>query len=95
MYGFKPIKADVLAVKLIPNVNDYLKKELNLKPEHRSIGMITTNIDDEDIQLSMRLTKKGDVEVVYAKSFYAGAAHASGTLSGEFIGILADLIRRR
>ena len=33
--------------------------------------------------------KKADVEVVYAKSFYAGAAHASGPLSGEVIGIVA------
>ncbi|MFZ5592543.1 MAG: ethanolamine utilization microcompartment protein EutL, partial [Bacillota bacterium] len=34
-------------------------------------------------------TKKAQVEVVYARSFYAGAAHASGPLSGEFIGIIA------
>jgi ethanolamine utilization protein EutL len=34
-------------------------------------------------------TKKADVEVVYAKSFYAGAANASTKLAGEFIGILA------
>jgi ethanolamine utilization protein EutL len=33
-------------------------------------------------------TKMAAVEVIYAKSFYAGAAHASGPLSGEFIGIL-------
>ena len=89
MYGFKPIKAKVLAVKLIPNVNDYLKKELNLKPEHRSIGMLTMDIDDVGYTAIDEATKKADVEVVYAKSFYAGAAHASGPLSGEFIGILA------
>lgn len=89
MYGFKPIKADVLAVKVIPNVNEYLKKELQLKPEHRSIGMLTLNIDDVGYTAIDEATKKADVEVVYAKSFYAGAAHASGPLSGEFIGILA------
>lgn len=89
MYGFKPIKADVLAIKLIPNVNDYLKKELNLKPEHRSIGMLTMSIDDVGYTVIDEATKKADVEVVYARSFYAGAAHASGPLSGEFIGILA------
>lgn len=89
MYGFKPIKADVLAVKIIPNVNDYLKKELQLKPEHRSVGMLTLNVDDVGYTALDEATKKADVEVVYAKSFYAGAAHASGPLSGEFIGILA------
>jgi ethanolamine utilization protein EutL len=30
-----------------------------------------------------------DVEVVYAKSFYAGAKHTSGKLSGEIMAILA------
>lgn len=89
MYGFKPIKAQVLAVKLIPNINDYMKKELNLKPEHRSIGMLTVSIDDVGYTAVDEATKKADVEVVYAKSFYAGSAHASGPLSGEFIGILA------
>ena len=34
-------------------------------------------------------TKKAAVDVVYASSFYGGAAHASGPYSGEFIGILA------
>ncbi|MFR3458437.1 MAG: microcompartment protein EutL [Bilophila wadsworthia] len=29
------------------------------------------------------------MDVVYASSFYGGAAHASGPYSGEFIGILA------
>ena len=51
--------------------------------------MITTNIDDVGYTAIDEATKKADVEVVYAKSFYAGAAHASGPLSGEFIGILA------
>lgn len=89
MYGFKPVKSEILAVKLIPNINDYLKKELNLKPEHRSIGMITMDIDDVGYTAVDEATKKADVEVVYATSFYAGADHASGPLSGEFIGILA------
>jgi ethanolamine utilization protein EutL len=34
-------------------------------------------------------TKKAEVEVVYARSFYAGSGYASGPLSGEIIGILA------
>jgi ethanolamine utilization protein EutL len=33
-------------------------------------------------------TKFAEVEVMFAKSFYAGAAHASGPLSGEILGIL-------
>ncbi|MFZ5643444.1 MAG: ethanolamine utilization microcompartment protein EutL [Bacillota bacterium] len=85
----KPIKADILAVKLIPNVSPDLAKSLNITPEMRSLGMLTCNIDDAGYTALDEATKKATVEVVYAKSFYAGAAHASGPLSGEFIGILA------
>lgn len=89
MYGFMPIKANVLAIKLIPNVNAGMAEKLGLKPGQRSVGMLTVDIDDVGYTAVDEATKKADVEVVYAKSFYAGAAHASGPLSGEFIGMLA------
>ncbi len=84
-----PIKASVLAVKIIPNVSGDLAENLKLSPDQRSIGMFTCNIDDVGYTALDEATKKAAVEAVYAKSFYAGAAHASGPLSGEFIGILA------
>ena len=34
-------------------------------------------------------TKHAPVDVIFARSFYAGAAHASGRLSGEILGVLA------
>lgn len=89
MYGYDPVRADILAVRIIPNVNPFMKRELSLRPEHRSIGMVTMTIDDVGYTAMDEATKKARVEVVYAKSFYAGSAHASGPLSGEFIGILA------
>lgn len=89
MYGYKKICAKVLAARIIPNLNSFMKKELVLRPEHRSIGMITVNIDDVGYTAIDEATKKARVDVVYAKSFYAGAANASGPLSGEFIGIIA------
>jgi len=89
VYGFKPIQARVLAVKLIPNLHEDMKQRLNLQPHHRSLGMLTVDIDDVGYTAVDEATKKADVEVVYARSFYAGAAHASGPLSGEFIGMLA------
>ena len=89
MYGYAPVKAKVLAVRIIPNVDDAMKKALALSPEHRSIGMMTVTIDDVGYTAVDEATKKARVQVVYAKSFYAGSAHASGPLSGEFIGILA------
>lgn len=89
MYGYAPVKAKVLAVRIIPNVDDAMKNALALSPEHRSIGMMTVTIDDVGYTAVDEATKKARVQVVYAKSFYAGSAHASGPLSGEFIGILA------
>lgn len=85
----EPIKPNVLAVRLIPNVAPDLAEKLGLKEYQRSIGMITANIDDSTYTALDEATKKAEVEVVYAKSFYAGAAHASGPRSGEIIGILA------
>lgn len=87
--ALQPIKAEILAVKLIPNVAPDLAGKLKLKPDQRSIGMLTCTIDDAGYTSLDEATKKAVVEVVYARSFYAGSAHASGPLSGEFLGIIA------
>jgi len=84
-----PIRADILAIKFIPNVSKDLAESMKLRADQRSIGMFTCTIDDVGYTAIDEATKKASVEVVYARSFYAGAAHASGPLSGEFIGILA------
>ena len=81
----KPVRG----TKFIPNVAPELAKNLKLRPEHRSISMFTCTIDDVGYTALDEATKKAAVEVVYARSFYAGSGHASGPLSGEFIGILA------
>lgn len=84
-----PIRATVLAVKLIPNVDSEMAKQLNLEPGQKSLGLITTDIDDVAYTALDEATKKADVKVVYAKSMYAGSANASTKFVGEFIGILA------
>jgi ethanolamine utilization protein EutL len=84
----KPIRAVPLAMRVIPNVDEGLAKMLNLPAHIRSLGLLTSTIDDVGYTALDEATKKAAVEVVYAKSFYAGAAHASGPYSGEFIGIL-------
>ena len=85
----EPIKPQVLAVRLIANVAPDLAQSLGLKDYQRSIGMITATIDDAMYTSLDEATKKAEVDVVYAKSFYAGASYASGPRSGEIIGILA------
>jgi ethanolamine utilization protein EutL len=83
------IRATVLSVKMIPNVNPALAESFKLTPEQRSIGLITADIDDVTYTALDEATKKADVQVVYARSMYAGSANASTKLAGEVIGILA------
>ncbi len=84
-----PIKPTILAARLIPNIHPDFAEKLGLKPHQRSLALITCDIDDSLYVALDEATKKAEVEVVYAHSFYAGSAHASGPLSGEIIGILA------
>lgn len=84
-----PIKASILSVKLISNVNEDLIKEFNLPAGHRAIGIVTADCDDVVYTALDDSTKKVDVKVVYAKSFYGGAANANTKYAGEVIGIIS------
>ncbi|MDR2301068.1 MAG: ethanolamine utilization microcompartment protein EutL, partial [Deltaproteobacteria bacterium] len=84
-----PLKTHILAAKIIPNVSPELIKDLHLKPGFRSLGLVTTDCDDVTYTALDEATKMADVEVVYAKSFYGGAANANTKLAGEILGILA------
>lgn len=88
MIGEK-LSTTILSVKLIPNVSPDLAKSLELKDGHRSLGIVTTDCDDVSYTALDEATKKADVEVAYASSFYGGAANANTQLAGEFIGILS------
>lgn len=83
------LHATVLSTKMISNLSPDLVKELNLNPGHKAIGMITADCDDVTYTALDEATKASDVEVVYAKSFYGGAANANTKYAGEIIGILA------
>jgi ethanolamine utilization protein EutL len=85
----EPIVANPLAVQIIPNVDADFARVLGLKDNQKSLGLITADNDDALYVSIDEATKKADVEVVYAHSFYAGAKHASGKLSGEIIALLA------
>ena len=79
------LKANVLAVRLIPNVDNDMAKELGLPNEHRSIGILTADCDDVTYAALDEATKKAVVDVAYGKSFYGGAANANTKLAGEVI----------
>ena len=82
-------RATVLSVKMIPNASQQMAKELNLRKGHFSLGLLTVDCDDVGYTALDEATKKAQVEVVYAKSFYGGASNANTKLAGEFIGILS------
>lgn len=83
------IKVKVLATRVIANVSESIAQKLALPQGHRSIGILTTDCDDATYCALDEATKKAQVEVVYGKSLYAGAANASTKYAGEVIGILA------
>jgi len=84
-----PIYGTPLAVQLIAQVERNFAEQLKLRADQRSIGLLSVDNDDATYTAIDEATKMADVEVVYARSFYAGAKHASGLLSGEIMAILA------
>lgn len=86
----EPIFPKVLAVRRIPAADPAVLRAYGADPErHRSLGLVTVDQDDPTYVALDEATKHARVDVVYARSFYAGARHASGPLSGEILGVLA------
>lgn len=85
----KPIETQVLSVRILPNADPMLLKQLDARPGDRSLGIFTADSDDVSYTALDEATKKADVSVAYAKSLYAGSANANTALAGEFIGILS------
>jgi ethanolamine utilization protein EutL len=86
----EPIVPTVLSVRRLPNADPAMIRAYGGDPErHRSLGLVTVDQDDPTYVALDEATKHAPVDVIFAKSFYAGAAHASGRLSGEILGVLA------
>ena len=85
----KQLNTKILAVRIIPNADPMLLKNLDVRPWDKSLGIFTTDCDDVSYTAVDEATKKADVHVAYAKSMYAGSGNASTALAGEFIGILS------
>jgi len=82
-----PVK--VLAVRFLANASPALCAALGAPEGYPALAMLTTDCDDATYIALDAATKAADVEVVYGRSFYAGAANASTPNAGEVIGILA------
>jgi len=82
------LRANILGIRLISNSSPELLKGLEIDESYKSIGIITADSDDVLYTALDEATKASDVDVVYARSMYAGAGNASTKLSGEVIGII-------
>lgn len=83
------IRPNILGIKIISNVSPEMAQKLELEPHQKSLGLITADCDDVTYTALDEATKASEVDVVYAKSMYAGAANASTKLAGEVLGIIA------
>jgi ethanolamine utilization protein EutL len=84
----EPIVPTVLSVRRLPNADPAMIRAYGGDPErHRSLGLVTVDQDDPTYVALDEATKHAPVDVIFAKSFYAGAAHSSGRLSGEILGV--------
>jgi len=86
----EPLPPRILSVQRIPNADPALLLAYGADPaRHSSLGLVTVDQDDPTYVALDEATKHAQVDVVFAKSFYAGAAHGSGPLSGEILGVIA------
>ena len=81
----------LLSCRVLPHADPRLCTALGLPAGSggRSLALLTCDQDDSLYAALDHATKMADVEVIYARSLYAGSRHASGPLSGEVLGVLA------
>jgi ethanolamine utilization protein EutL len=86
----EPILPTVLSVRRLPNADPALVTAYGGDPaKHTALGLVTCDQDDAMYVALDEATKHAPIDVIFANSFYAGAAHASGRLSGEILGVIA------
>jgi len=79
----------VLSVRRLQRADASLIEAYGGDPaKHTALGLVTCDQDDAMYVALDEATKQAPVDVIFAKSFYAGAAHASGRLSGEILGVI-------
>jgi ethanolamine utilization protein EutL len=85
----EPITPTILSVRRLPRADPAMVRAYGGDPEkHVSLGLVTVDQDDPTYVALDEATKHAPIDVIFAKSFYAGAAHASGRLSGEILGVI-------
>ncbi|OIP29113.1 MAG: hypothetical protein AUK47_28220 [Deltaproteobacteria bacterium CG2_30_63_29] len=84
------IPPTILSVRRIHAAHESVLRSYGADPsKHTSLGLVTCDQDDSTYVALDEATKHAPIDVVFARSFYAGANHASGRLSGEILGVIA------
>ncbi len=83
------IKPSVCAVRLIASVHEDLKKELKLPKGFNSLGLLTADSDDVTYIAADEATKQAQVDVVFGRSLYGGAANGPSPTAGEVMIMIA------
>lgn len=79
------IRPNVKAVRLIASLHEDFRKQLNLPKGIHSLGLLTADSDDPAYIAADEATKQAQVQVVYGRSLYAGAANSPSPSSGEVL----------
>lgn len=79
------IKPNVTSARLIASLHPDMKAKLSLPEGMNSLGLLAADSDDVAYIAADEATKQAQVEVVYGRSLYAGAAHSSSPTAGEVI----------
>jgi ethanolamine utilization microcompartment shell protein EutL len=86
----EPIVPTLLSVRRLPAADPALLAAYGADPaRHTSLGLVTCDQDDALYVALDEATKHAAVDVVFARSFYAGSGPRLGPLSGEILGVLA------
>lgn len=84
-----PVIPKVLATRIIPRVDPALAAAYGFDADSRpSVGLITCDLDDALYTALDEATKQAPVEIVFARSLYAGSSFPSGPTSGEILGLM-------
>lgn len=84
-----PVIPKVLATRIIPRVDPSLAKAYGFDGDSNpAVGLITCDLDDALYTALDEATKQAPVQIVFARSLYAGSGYPSGPTSGEILGVM-------
>lgn len=85
-----PVAPKILATRFLPAVDAAVGRAIGIDATRFPSAAFVTCDQDHSLYVALdEATKHAPVEIVYARSLYAGRAHGPGPLSGEVMGVMA------